>query len=1324
MAAGGVLVGRGYVSIRPEFEGDWSRQVSARASSAGRSGGGAFGKAFGAVVSGGLRGIVGGFGTTLAAGIAPAAGAIAVLAPALATAGAAAGALKLGLSGVGEAFKAAFADTSSQASSAASATKAVESAQRGLASAQRALADARVQAAKRVADAQREVRDAERDLADAQRDARDVQEGLNDARREAARALEDMNTRLAESRLDEREAVLRLKEAEDELRAAQRAPGTDPDELARLQLAYERARLNLTEQRTETKRLATDTAAANKAGVEGSEQVVAARQRIAEANQTVADKERALADAQRGVSEARADGARQVEDAQRAVADAAAAVASAQAAAAGQASKFDEAMAKLAPNARSFVTAVRGLGPAWDAMRLGVQNSLFQGLDTTVTQLGRSTIPVLHRQLTGTATVWNQIAKNAAAGIQEMAKSGMLDQILKGATDNLAVFKNTPKQLITAFGQLTVAAQPAFNQLLTGFAGAITSFTDGLSKSFASGGLKTAIDTAFGILSQLGGILGDALGAVGNIMKAASDSGSQALAVVGELFAELRRITAMPEIQSALRTIFASIAQIAAAIAPVIGSVLKAILPLIAAIAPVIAQLATALGPVLSELAGALGRALAPIIQGLLPIITLVGDAIIQIITAVTPLLEPIGQLIGAILQAVMPVLKPIIDIILQVVDALVGPLNTIIQAFIPYIGLLGEVMNQVFGALKPLIQPLVGIIGMLAGVFAGLYVQLIQTFMQVIVPLLPALTDLVGVVVKLALQVLSALMPSLNELIGAGLQLLNAVLPLLPMFAQLAAMLLTLAAGVLAKVLPPLIDFAGWLISGLVGAITSVIGWVSSLVTWLRKNLGPAFSWLNTNVVQPVWKAIRTAIRAAWENGIRPAFTLIKGGINGVGTVFRWLRDRAVKPVWDGIKRTISTVWNEGIRPAFDKLKSAIGKVGDAFRIAKDAIKTAWDKIRDATKKPINFVLNTVWNNGIVKAWDKILGWIPGLPKLKKLPLLAQGGTVPAQPGVFNRPTAIVGEGRSQYPEFVIPTDPRYRGRALSLWEAAGGQLMADGGILGDIWGGIKNVAGKVGGAISTAASFLKDPGKALDKLMGGLLKPLQAIKNSAFGKMTLALPKSILKGLKDIVTGGGAASVGPGPGSGVQRWRGVVRQALGLVGQPLSYDNITLRRMNQESGGNPTIVNKWDSNWIAGYPSVGLMQVIRPTFQRHAGRFRNTGPFSYGVSTNPLANVYASMRYALAAYGSLPRAYNRAGGYDAGGWLPPGVTTAVNATGRPEAVLTDVQWRTMQAAASSGSLDAMTVNVWVGNEQIRDITRAEVRTAQGELIQVLNAS
>ena len=120
----------------------------------------------------------------------------------------------------------------------------------------------------------------------------------------------------------------------------------------------------------------------------------------------------------------------------------------------------------------------------------------------------------------------------------------------------------------------------------------------------------------------------------------------------------------------------------------------------------------------------------------------------------------------------------------------------------------------------------------------------------------------------------------------------------------------------------------------------------------------------------------------------------------------------------------------------------------------------------------------------------------------------------------------------------------------------------------------------------------------------------------------------------------------------------------------------------MNQESGGNPNAVNNWDSNARAGQASRGLMQTIPGTFNAYAGKYRNRG------ITDPLANIYAGLNYALHRYGSLS-ALNRAGGYalggivgddrptlyDRGGILPPGRHLVANETKQPELVLTREQ-------------------------------------------------
>jgi hypothetical protein len=65
-------------------------------------------------------------------------------------------------------------------------------------------------------------------------------------------------------------------------------------------------------------------------------------------------------------------------------------------------------------------------------------------------------------------------------------------------------------------------------------------------------------------------------------------------------------------------------------------------------------------------------------------------------------------------------------------------------------------------------------------------------------------------------------------------------------------------------------------------------------------------------------------------------------------------------------------------------------------------------------------------------------------------------------------------------------------------------------------------------------------------------------------------------------------------GGGGNVQRWAPLVLQALAMLGQSSSLLPNVLRRMNQESGGNPRAINLWDSNAARGTPSIGLMQCV----------------------------------------------------------------------------------------------------------------------------------
>ncbi len=160
-----------------------------------------------------------------------------------------------------------------------------------------------------------------------------------------------------------------------------------------------------------------------------------------------------------------------------------------------------------------------------------------------------------------------------------------------------------------------------------------------------------------------------------------------------------------------------------------------------------------------------------------------------------------------------------------------------------------------------------------------------------------------------------------------------------------------------------------------------------------------------------------------------------------------------------------------------------------------------------------------------------------------------------------------------------------------------------------------------------------------------------------------------------------GAGPSSAPGVGGSVSRWAGVVDAVLAALGQPLSLEGAVLRRIGLESGGNPAAINLTDSNARAGYPSQGLVQTIPQTFAAYAGPFISRGIL------DPFANIYAGMNDAIHVYGSIAAIdpLVKLGGYDSGGYLPPGISTVYNGTGKPEPVLSAAQWEQLRTALPS---------------------------------------
>ncbi len=145
---------------------------------------------------------------------------------------------------------------------------------------------------------------------------------------------------------------------------------------------------------------------------------------------------------------------------------------------------------------------------------------------------------------------------------------------------------------------------------------------------------------------------------------------------------------------------------------------------------------------------------------------------------------------------------------------------------------------------------------------------------------------------------------------------------------------------------------------------------------------LGQVVQTVANATIKPAWEGIKSAGEALW-GGLKKVFDWIQKGWQGLGDGIRAVIDSVIKPAWEG-------------------MKTALGAVRDFFGTVVDGIRNAWDKIKGYVATPINFVINTVWNNGLLKAWNTIAGFLPGLKQMNPLSPIAfaEGGPVPMGAG------------------------------------------------------------------------------------------------------------------------------------------------------------------------------------------------------------------------------------------------------------------------------------------------------------------------------------
>ncbi|GHD70121.1 hypothetical protein GCM10010317_076740 [Streptomyces mirabilis] len=537
--------------------------------------------------------------------------------------------------------------------------------------------------------------------------------------------------------------------------------------------------------------------------------------------------------------------------------------------------------------------------------------------------------------------------------------------------------------------------------------------------------------------------------------------------------------------------------------------------------------------------------------------------------------------------------------------------------------------------------------------------------------------------------------------------------------------------------------------------------GWFQSTLTWVRTN----WPWILGALTGPVGLAVVYVIKH-WGQ--------LKQGLSDGWT---WIKKNVLSPIGTWFTKTVPG-WGATLA----------SKITGSFDTARAGIKLAWDKIKDITKKPVAFVVNTVYNDGIRKVWNLVAGAF-GAPKLDPMKF-ASGGIMPGYtPGrdvhKFVSPTGgaleLSGGEAIMRPEFTRAVGSGFVGAMNSIAKSRGAQGVkaalapafggnpsmptdrslryANGGITqrfgdGGIFGWINSAASAVKGVGSAAwngikkgASWLADTLESSARAgVKHVVDPLLAGfpgMDTGIGKMIRKIPDKIIDTLfgysKKADDKGGSGIGGP-------RIQAALNWAKTQAGKPYQW----------AGNGNPS----WDcSGFMSAIESVIRGQ--KPHRRWATGAFsgktappgwvlHGNSPFRIGITNAGVGHTAGTLGKtnvesrggAGVVVGKGARGYKdslfgswygfQPGKYDSGGYLQPGMNLAFNGTGRPEPVFTSAQANalTSLAAARAGTSGPASFqgDLYLDSGEFLGKVRGEatqvMQQGQQQLISVLNAT
>lgn len=399
-----------------------------------------------------------------------------------------------------------------------------------------------------------------------------------------------------------------------------------------------------------------------------------------------------------------------------------------------------------------------------------------------------------------------------------------------------------------------------------------------------------------------------------------------------------------------------------------------------------------------------------------------------------------------------------------------------------------------------------------------------------------------------------------------------------------------------------------------------SVKKWSSEKWEDTKKSVSDKVSTIKTNVSDK-WSEIKRGTSDTWEN--------VKSTVSDKANT---AKNNAVS-AWSNMKEKMgsySSTIKSNAKNAFDSVASwASGmgeKLGSGLSRGVNAVKRGAAAIGNGIVSVIGGAVNGVinginWVLGAVGSSNRLTAW--------EVPRYAKGTN--GHPGGYAMVNDAAG---SRYQEmFMLPDGraglfPKQRNLLVNLPK---GSQVIPGNQIPNYAKGTSGWLDNLQDLASNIWDYATNPKKVLDAAvskftdLSGVFEPALSIAKGGISKMTEGAVGFVKKFFDE-------GSESP-KGTGVERWRPVIKKALSMNGLPSNetYTGAWLRQVQSESGGNEKAVQGGyvDVNTISGDLAKGLLQTISATF--NAYKFPGHGNIFNGFDNSLAAINYAKNRYGV---------------------------------------------------------------------------------------------